>query len=100
MSADSSRVAVRSSSLRRITFHPPAEANGGGGVELRGFARGENQKGTAELALHEIVGGEDGFFFSGDDAAGYQDWPAFLLADLLLEPVAEAGDCGRGGVVF
>src|ERR1700691_296769 len=74
--------------------------NGSRGVELRGLARGEDQQRAAELALHKIVCGEDGFFFAGDYAAGDEDWPAFLLADLLLEPLTETGDGGRGGVIF
>ena len=74
--------------------------DGSGGIELRGFPRRQNQKRAPPLALHQVVGREHVFFFSSDNAAGDQHGPAFLLANLLLEPGTEAGDRGRLGVVL
>ncbi len=72
----------------------------GGFVEIGGFARGEEKKAAAPLTLDHVEGGEDGFFLTGNDAAGDDDGPAFLRFDLGGEPFAEGAESGGLGVVL
>src|SRR5579864_6610526 len=71
-----------------------------GGVETLRLARSEHEKRMTPLALDNIVGSENDFFFSADHAAGNEKRPAFLLANLLSEPIAESRRCRRFVIVF
>src|SRR5579864_11339 len=71
-----------------------------GGVETLRLARSENEKRVTPLSLDNIVGGENDFLFSGNDAPGDEKGPALLLANLLGEPIAESRRCGRLVVVL
>jgi len=71
-----------------------------GGVETLRLARSENEKRVTPLSLDNIVGGENDFLFSGNDAPGDEKGPALLLANLLGEPIAESRRCGRFVVVL
>src|SRR5579864_2257164 len=71
-----------------------------GGVETLRLARSENEKRVTPLALNNIVGGENDFLFSRNDAAGNEQRPALLFANLAGEPVSESGGRRRFVIVF
>ena len=71
-----------------------------GGVETLGLAWSEDEKRVPPLALDDIVGGENNFLFTGNDAAGNEQRPALLFANLPGEPVAESGGRRRFVIVF
>ncbi len=72
----------------------------GGRVEAVRLARREHQQRVAPLALHNVVGRENGFLFLGHHAAGHEHRPALLRADLIFQPCAKPAGRRRLAIVF